>query len=160
MTGIMEFAGIWKKHEQVYAAPAYYVFRMYTAVKGDIVLPVSTNSGSYNVAGGARPLDQVNDIPYIDVVATLSPDGKTMTLLCVNRSLNLDVSTSFDLGSLQLNGSAQSEQIHAANRYELNDEVEPNHVVPALATIPSPVSGPLSVTLPRESVTVLRVPVE
>ena len=33
MTGIMEFAGIWKRHEQVYAVPAYYVFKMYTAVK-------------------------------------------------------------------------------------------------------------------------------
>ena len=45
MTGIMEFAGIWKRSEQVYAVPAYYVFRMYTAVAGDTLLPVSTNSG-------------------------------------------------------------------------------------------------------------------
>ena len=35
MTGIMEFAGIWKRREQVYAVPAYYVFKMYTAVAGD-----------------------------------------------------------------------------------------------------------------------------
>ena len=41
MTGIMEFAGIWKKREQVFAVPAYYVFKMYTAVKGDTVLPVN-----------------------------------------------------------------------------------------------------------------------
>ena len=33
MTGIMDFAGIWKKRGQVYASPAYYVFRMYTAAR-------------------------------------------------------------------------------------------------------------------------------
>jgi hypothetical protein len=30
MTGMMEFAGIWKQREQVYAVPAFYVFQMYT----------------------------------------------------------------------------------------------------------------------------------
>ena len=55
MTGIMEFAGIWKKREQVYAVPAYYVFKMYTAVKGDTILPVSTDSGTYNVLAACGP---------------------------------------------------------------------------------------------------------
>ena len=30
MTGIMEFAGIWKSRGQVYGAPGYYAFRMYS----------------------------------------------------------------------------------------------------------------------------------
>ncbi len=156
MTGIMEFAGIWKRGEQVYAVPAYYVFKMYTAVKGDTVLPVTSDSGTYNVAGGIRPLNNVTDIPYIDVVATRSADGATVTLLCVNRSLDQDVPTSFDLGSLHPSGPAHAEQISAANRYESNDEVEPDHVVPRPITI---AAGSLTVTLPHESVTVIRVPV-
>jgi alpha-N-arabinofuranosidase len=160
MTGIMEFAGIWKRREQVYAVPAYYVFKMYTAVKGDTVLPVSTDSGTYDVMGGVRPLDNVQDVPIIDVVATRSADGKTITLLCVNRGLSEDVPTSFDLGSLHLSGPAHSEQIRAASRYEMNDEVEPNHVVPVPVTISAPLSGALVLALPHESVTVIRVPVE
>ena len=160
MTGIMEFAGIWKKREQVYAAPAYYVFKMYTAVKGDAVLPVSSDSGTYNVKGGVRPLDDVEEIPYIDAVATLSSDGKTVTLLCVNRSVNEDVPVRFDLGSRHAAGQTAVQQISAANRYEQNDEVEPEHIVPVPSTIAAPGSGPLSITLPHESVTVLRVPVE
>ena len=160
MTGIMEFAGIWKRREQVYAVPAYYVFKMYTAVKGDTVLPVSTDSGTYNVVGGVRPLDNVQDIPIIDVVATRSTDGKTITLLCVNRSLSQDIPASFDLGSLHVSGPAHLEQVRAASRYEMNDEVEPNHVVPVPDTIPAPASGALALTLPHESVTVIRVPVE
>jgi alpha-N-arabinofuranosidase len=160
MTGIMEFAGIWKKREQVYAVPAYYAFKMYTAVAGDTVLPVSSNSGSYNVTGGVRPLDKVEDIPYIDVVATHSSDGTTVTLLCVNRSLNEDVPTSFDLGKWHAAAPVQVQQISASNRYERNDEVEPNHVVPLQSTIQVPRGSPLLITLPRESVTILRVQVQ
>lgn len=161
MTGLMEFAGIWKRREQVYGVPAYYAFQMYTAVKNDTVLPVTTDSGAYNVNGGVRPLDHVEEIPYVDVVATRSPDGKTVTLLCVNRSLEEDVPVNFDLGSLHAHGSVKQEQIKSSNRYEQNDEVEPLHIVPLKSALTAPTKGPLSVVvLPRESVTVLRVPVQ
>jgi alpha-N-arabinofuranosidase len=160
MTGIMEFAGIWKKREQVYAVPAYYVFRMYTAVAGDTVLPVTSDSGSYNVAGGDRPLDRVEDIPYIDVVATRSADGKTVTLLCVNRSLNADVPAKFDLGGLKATAAAKVQTISAESRYERNDEVEPEHIVPVPGTVAASGAAPLEITLPHESVTVIRVPVK
>lgn len=160
MTGIMEFAGIWKRREQVYAVPAYYTFKMYTAVAGDTVLPVSTNSGAYNVAGGVRPLDKMQDIPYIDIVATRSSDGKTVTLLCVNRSLNEDVPTDFDLGKWHAIAPIRVQRISTVSRYERNDEVEPNHIIPIPGTIPAPGAGPLSITLPHESVTMLRVRVQ
>ena len=159
MTGLMEFAGIWKRREQVYAVPAYYAFQMYTVVKGDTVLPVTTDSGAYNVSGGDRPLDQVENIPYIDVVATRSADRPTVTLLCVNRSLEEDIPTRFDLGGWHTTGPVQVQQIKAGSRYERNDEVEPEHVVPLPSTI-QPQSGEFSVVLPHESVTVLRVPVK
>jgi len=160
MTGSQEFAGIWKKREQVYAVPAYYVFRMYTAVAGDTVLPVTSDSGSYDVSGGDRPLDRVQDIPYIDVVATRSADGKTVTLLCVNRSLNADVPTRFDLGGLKAKAAAKVETISAESRYERNDEVEPEHIVPVPGTATAKGGEPLTITLPHESVTVIRVPVQ
>ncbi len=157
MTGIMEFAGIWKKREQVYAVPAYYVFKLYTTVAGDRVLPVETDSGTYNVNGGVRPLDKVTEIPYIDVVATRSADGKTITLLCVNRSLNEDVPTTFDLGALHAAGPVEAQQISAQSRYERNDEVEPEHIVPEPITVTASAAGGISITLPHESVTVLHV---
>lgn len=158
MTGIMEFAGIWKKREQVYAVPAYYVFKMYTAVRGDTILPVTTDSGTYDVKNGIRPLDNVTGIPYIDVVATLSSDAKTVTLLCLNRSLNQDVPVQFDLGDRHVAAASRVLEIHADNRYEQNDEVEPEHIVPVPNTIPA--RGPLTIILPHESVVVVRVPVK
>lgn len=159
MTGIMEFAGVWKRREQTYAVPAYYAFQMYTSVKGDTVLPVTTDSGTYAVKGGVRPLDNVESVPFVDVVATRSADGKFVSLLCVNRSLEQDVPTRFDLAALHIGGTAQTMQIKAESRYERNDEVEPQHVVPVPGTV-SAQNGALSVVLPRESVTVLHIPVK
>jgi len=157
MTGIMEFAGIWKKREQVYAVPAYYAFRLYSSVAGDTILPVISDSGTYNVNGGIRPLDRVDSIPFIDVVATERSDSHTVTLLCVNRSLNQDVPVAFDLGDRRISGTVHAEQIAAANRYERNDEVEPNHIVPQAINFPAPVHGKLTVTLPHDSVTVIHL---
>jgi alpha-N-arabinofuranosidase len=159
MTGIMEFAGIWKRREQVYAVPAFYAFQMYTPVKDDTILPVTTDSGVYSVAGGVRPLNNIENVPYIDVVAARSGDGKFVTLLCVNRSLEADIPTTFDLGSLRAAGKATMRQIKSTSRYEQNDEVEPEHVVPLDSSVEPSHSGALTVTLPHESVTVIRVPV-
>jgi len=160
MTGSQEFAGVWKRREQVYAVPAYYAFQIYTQVKGDTLLPTTTDSGTYAVKGGVKPLDAVGDIPYIDVVATRSADGKTVTLLCVNRHLQQDIPTRFDLGSLRAAGPAPMKQIYAASRYERNDEIEPKHVVPLDGTAKISKDGVVSVVLPHESVTVIRVPVK
>lgn len=159
MTGSQEFAGVWKRREQVYAVPAYYVFQLYSQVKGDTVLPTTTDSGTYSVQGGVRPLDKVSDVPYVDVVATRSADGKTVTLLCVNRHLELDIPTRFDLGSLRAAAPAKMKQIYSASRYERNDEIEPKHVIPFEGTTKLSSAGSISVVLPHESVTVIRVPV-
>jgi len=160
MTGSQEFAGIWKRREQVYAVPAYYAFKMYSAVKGDAVLSVDTDSGTYDMVGGVRPLDNEKGIPTIYVVATRSADGSTLTLLCVNRSWERDEPVRFDLGALKIAGLVNAEQIKAASRYEMNDEVEPVHVVPQPITLTAPAAGPITMTLPHESVTVIRVAVK
>ncbi len=160
MTGLMEFAGIWKRREQVYAVPSYYAFQLYTAVKGNTILPTTSDTGAYTVAGGDRPYDTAADVPVIDVVATRSADDKFVTLLCVNRGLSEDVPTSFDLSAEHITGAAQIHQIRAVSRYERNDEVEPEHVVPLVESVAAASKSSLKVTLPHESVTVIRIPVD
>jgi alpha-N-arabinofuranosidase len=160
MTGSQEFAGVWKRREQVYAVPAYYAFQLYTQVKGDSILPATTDSGTYSVKGGVRPLDTVSEVPYVDVVATRSADGKTVTLLCVNRHLTLDIPTRFDLESMHATAPATMKQIYSVSRYERNSEIEPKHVLPLEGTAKVATDGAISVILPHESVTVIRVPVK
>jgi alpha-N-arabinofuranosidase len=133
LTGLMEFAGIWKRREQVFASPAYYVFQMYSTAKDDTVLPVTTDSGAYSVKNGTQGYADVPDVPYIDVVATRSPNKRTLTLFCVNRSLTDDAPVEIDLGLFAAMGTAKVEQITAVSRYVINDEVEPKHVVPEVS---------------------------
>lgn len=156
MTGMMEFAGVWKRREQVYAVPAFYAFQLYTVTKGDIILPVTSDTGAYAIKGGDAPLSEATGVPYVDVVATRSADGKTLTLLCVNRSLSDDVATTFDLGAMHITGPARVQQIAASSRYERNDEVEPHHVVPVESSLAAAPQGGLTAMLPHESVTVIR----
>jgi len=154
MTGLMEFAGIWKRKEQVFGTPAYYAFGMYSGAKGQTVLPVVSDTGTYSVKNGTQGYAEASDVPYIDVAATRSVDGKTLTLYCVNRSIGVDEPVSFDLKGF-VGGQAFVQQITAASRYVMNDEVEPQRVVPVPFGMVVPQAGPLKVTLPHESVTVI-----
>lgn len=156
MTGLMEFAGVWKRREQVFGTPAYYVFQMYSSAKGETVIPVESDSGSYSVRNGTVGDSEIDDVPYVDVVATRNADGKTLTVFCVNRSITRDVDARIHLGSFKSKNSAKVKQISAISRYVMNDEVEPHRVVPQLSSITLRGSGPASVTLPHESVTVIQ----
>ena len=157
MTGLMEFAGIWKRREQVFASPAYYAFRMYSTAKGETVLPVTTDSGTYSVKNGTLGYSEAQDVPYIDVVATRSPDKRSITLFCVNRSLTDDAPAEIDLGNFSATEINKVEQITAVSPYVINDEVEPKRVVPQISSLRALPKKPLTITLPHESVTVIRL---
>ena len=72
MTGIIEFAGIWKKRGQVYAASAYYAFRMYSNADATRPVAVETHSGLYDVHQGVTRLPEIEGVPYLDVVAAFN----------------------------------------------------------------------------------------
>lgn len=155
MTGLMDFAGIWKERGQVYASPAFYVFQMYSNLKGETLLPVTTNSGTYSVAGGISPIPAAENVPYVDAVAARSLDRKSITVFCVNRNLNEDISIRISFQSFAPAVTAHVEQMKSTDRYEMNDEAEPKHVVPASSTIPLDGAESMTITLPRESVTMI-----
>jgi len=130
MTGIMEFAGIWKKRSQVFATPAYYVFKMYA--NADITNPVAVtaNAGSYSVAKGVNRLAEIASAPYLDVAAAMSLDGKTLTLFCVNRSLTADIPASIHLHEFSAVKTATVHELSASSIADGNDEVFPTRVKP------------------------------
>jgi alpha-L-arabinofuranosidase len=130
---------------------------MYSTTKDETVLPVTTNSGAYTVKNGTQGYADVPDVPYIDVVATRSPNKRTLTLFCVNRSLTDDAPVKIDLGAFTATKTAKVEQITAVSRYVINDEVEPKRVVPQLSSLNMTPNEPLTITLPHESVTVIRL---
>lgn len=156
MTGMMDFAGIWQKQGQVYASPAYYAFKMYSRLKGDFLLPITSDSGTYSVTGGIRPFPNVRNVPYVSAVAARSKDGRNITILCINRSLNQAVPVRINLGRFTPQSLIRGKQIASADRYEQNTAMEPKHVVPLPITFTVPRGQPIGITLPHESVTMLR----
>ena len=158
MTGLMEFAGIWKRREQVFATPAYYAFQLYSRAKDETVLPVTTDTGTYSVKNGTVGFSDVDNVPYIDVAGTLSKDKHMLTLFCVNRSLTKDIPVRISLGKFKSARTATVEQIYAVSRYVTNDEIEPKRVVPLLSSVPVHAEQPIEITLPHEGITAIRIP--
>ncbi len=108
MTGILEFGGIWKKREQAYASPAYWVLRTYANAKPRTLLRVDSTSPAFNISKGLTQLPEIVSAPYLDVVAALSEDGSKLVLLCVNRNVTHAESAVIDLSSFGVDrGAAQ-----------------------------------------------------
>ena len=159
MTGILEFGGIWKKRAQVYGAPAYWVLREYAGSHPHLLLDVDSNSGTYSISHGVTRLPEIQNVPYLDVVAAESEDGSTLLLLCVNRHLTRPQTAVIDLRSFSVPGStAKITTIAGENILAENDEEYPTRITPV--THAQPIKDVLTYTFPNGSVTVLQIPLK
>ena len=156
MTGIMEFAGIWKKRSQVYGTPSYYVFKLYANANAAKTVSVTAHAGSYSVAQGVNRLPEIASVPYLDVVATLSSDAKTLTLFCVNRSLATDIPTNIRLHSFASSSKATVHTLTSTALTDVNDEDSPTRVTPVDSTETVLPNG-WAHTFPHASVTVISI---
>jgi alpha-L-arabinofuranosidase len=156
MTGIMEFAGIWKKRSQVYGTPSYYAFKMYASADAAKRVAVTAIAGSYSVAQGVDRLPEIASVPYLDVVATLSKDGRKLTLFCVNRSLDTDISTSIRLQHFDAQHKAAVQLLSSGALNDVNDEVNPSNVEPVESSETVQTAGWPHV-FPHASVTVISI---
>ena len=154
MTGIMEFAGIWKKRSQVYATPSYYVFKLYANADIAKTVIVKSTSGSYAVSQGVNRLPEIASVPYLDVVAALSKDGTTLTLCCVNRSLSNDIPANINLHDFAGSGDATVHTVTSTSLGDANDETVPERVIP-VDSVDHPGASGWNHTFPRASVTVI-----
>lgn len=152
MTGIVEFAGIWKKRGRVYAAPSYYAFQMYSSAQVDRPVAVQTDSPVYNVTKGITRLPDIPNVPYLDVVAALSRSGDRLTLFCVNRHLDRDLSAVISIDGFTPAADAAAETLFSNSIYDVNDEMRPEAVTPK-REIAAVHGSQLSFTFRHESVT-------
>ncbi len=130
MTGIMEFSGIWKKRSQVFGTPSYYAFKMYAGADIAKTVSVVANSGTYSVEHGVNRLPQIASVPYLDAVAAISADGKTLTLFCVNRSIATDIPSKIELHGFTPARDAEVSVLDSSSLSDGNDEVSPDRVKP------------------------------
>ena len=152
MTGIVEFAGIWKKRGRVFGTPAYYTFQLYAGADIDAPVKASNNAGDYDVRQGVTRIPNIPQVPYLDVVAALNKSKTRLTLFCVNRHLDQDVPASITVKSFAARGQARVETLKSDSIYDRNDEIEPEAITPSQFTL-SVQRDELSYTFPRASVT-------
>ncbi len=159
MTGNIEFGGVWKKRGQVYPAPAYWVLRAYATAAPHTLLAVQSDGPTYTVSHGIQRLPEISNVPYLDVTAALSDDGKRLLLFCVNRSLNTAAHAEMDLAGFKTaSGSMRVTTLEAETILSENSEEEPYLVEPSTATEPIK-AGKLTHIFPNASVTVLEIPI-
>lgn len=152
MTGIMEFAGIWKKRGQVYAAPGYYAFQLYSTADAYAPVKVDSDTGHYDVHHGITRLPEISNVPYLEVVGTLNQKGDVLTLFCLNRDLTRDLPAAISIDGFKPKGEAEVEALSAPSIYDANDEVRPKAVAPVKSNVTAG-RGPLLYTFRHESVT-------
>jgi alpha-N-arabinofuranosidase len=129
MTGVIEFAGIWKRRGQVYGTPASYVFSMFSGAPADHLLSASVESGEYSVHNGVTRMPDIPHVPFLDVTATASKNGKTVTLFVVNRSLSQDITTDISLPGAKKQ-QAEAVTMQSGNLFARNSEEHPDTLVP------------------------------
>jgi alpha-N-arabinofuranosidase len=152
MTGIIEFAGIWKKHGRVYGTPAYYTFRLYSTADTDQSVAVESNSKHYDVHHGISRLPEIADIPYLDVVAAINEKRDRLTVFCVNRHLNQDMPATISLQGFDARPTGIIQLLNARSIYEGNDETRPDFISPVESTV-RVVNSQMHCTFRHESVT-------
>jgi alpha-L-arabinofuranosidase len=157
MTGIMEFAVIWKAEGQVFATPAYYVFKMFANAEVSRLVDVTADSGQYSIARGVKRLTNIEDVPYLDVVAAISRDSDRLTLFCVNRSVSADIRAHIELDHFAAAPKATIIQtLSSASLTDRIDEIAPTRVTPADSAEQSPADNWTHV-FPHASVTVIPI---
>jgi alpha-L-arabinofuranosidase len=159
MTGIIEFGGIWKKREQVYASPAYWVLRTYANARPGTLLKVESTSPTFNISKGVTQLSEIVGAPYLDVVAALSEDGSKLLLLCVNRHVTRPESARIDLSYFRVDsGATRVTTIAGDGVLAENDEYNPDRVIAVTHT--ETFTAEQSYTFPNASVTVIEIPLK
>ena len=158
MTGNIEFGGVWKKRGQVYPAPAYWVLRTFATAQPHTLLAVSSDGPTYSVTHGVQRLPEIKDVPYLDVTAAISADGKRLLLFCVNRSLTSGASATFDLSGIGVGpGPIHVTTLQAESITSENSEEEPDLVHPVTET-ETAAAEQLKHTFPGASFTLLDLP--
>lgn len=158
MTGIIEFGGIWKKRGVVYRTPASYVLGMFAGASADRLLPVKVNSGYYSIQNGSSRIPDIADVPYLDVDAAISKDGRTVTLFVVNRSQSEDISATLHLPGLSAGTLGEAQTLSSPDLYAGNSDEEPEAIIPQTTQVKA--GAAFRYTFAHASFTLLSLPLK
>ncbi|MCU1293081.1 MAG: Alpha-N-arabinofuranosidase [Bryobacterales bacterium] len=135
MTGIIEFGGIWKKRSQVFATPAYYALKMFSTAEPAVSLQTEYSSPMYDVHGGVSRLPEISNVPYLDAVAVRSARRDVISVFCVNRNPQEDLSAEITIDGARVLDVAEVQELFAPSIYASNDELHPARIRPSNSSL-------------------------
>jgi len=127
----------------VFVSPIFLVNQLYNEHRGDVRLGSTVVSRTFNTTR------EGTKIPYLDVVVSRTADGKKIFIKAVNTSPTSALVTSINTGATK----AEMQTITAPSLSASNNFVQLNAV--SIQKIPIKSARPLTVTLPKHSVSVI-----
>jgi alpha-N-arabinofuranosidase len=115
---------------------------------------VVTDAGSYSVKNGVSRLPDIDNVPYLDVIAALDASKKTLSFFCVNRSLEVDIPADIVIQDFAAAMNVDVQTLRSASISDENDDDDPQRVIP-VRTQEHVSKGRLQHIFPHESVTVI-----
>ena len=116
----------------------YYVFQMYSKMAGREVLAAEVQSPAYSTRTvGIVP--KLKDVPYLDVGAYRSLDGKDLALVLINRDQRRSAAVKLDLGSAGWRAESITTLTADSCKAE-NGPSQPDKVVPVTTACHEPTS--------------------
>ena len=95
------------RNDKFIAKAPYYAFRMYREHFGSILIETKTDSPSDNTrAAGYVPALQ--NVPYLDVVSSLSEDGKHLYMMVINKHFDDAITAQINIAGFKPKASGQA----------------------------------------------------
>jgi len=152
MSNLVHFAGIHRQRGRTFVTPSYYVLRLYTESKNFRPVNLLLRSSGYDVHGGNRRVPEIPDVPNIDALALISPDGKTLRVYLVNRNPQTEIPIEFNLQGFVATGKIRVRRLSADRFDRANTPENPSQVVFSEQNINT--ANKVTSTLPKHSLTV------
>jgi alpha-L-arabinofuranosidase len=127
----------------VFVSPIYLVNQLYNDHHGDVRLASTVTSPTFDTSR------EGTKIPYLDVTVSRTADGKQIFIKAVNTSLTTALVTTINTAVTK----AEIQTITATSLNTSNNFSTPNAI--SIATKPLKIARPLTVTLPKHSVSVI-----
>lgn len=131
----------------VFVSPLFLVNQLYAGHRGDQLLATTVNSPTFNTSR------EGTNIPYLDVTASRTPDGKTVFIKAVNTNGTSALLTTITIQGVLPAARAEVKTVTATSINLSNDFSRPEAV--SIQTKPLPSGRTFVVTLPKNSVSVI-----
>jgi alpha-N-arabinofuranosidase len=134
-----------------FVSPLYFVNQLYSEARGAELLSCEVGSPTFDSTREGKR------IPYLDVVASRSAEGKRIFIKAVNTDLQRAVSTTVSLKAVRVMPRVEISTVTSARINDSNDFTSPNAIKVQRSTIVG--GSTFVVTLPAHSVSVLTLTV-